>query len=48
MISIIFRNIILNAIKYNNKNGELNIQVAFKENKHRISMQDTGIGNRQG
>lgn len=44
MITVAFRNIISNAIKYNHKNGELKIGVAFNDDKHEITIKDTGIG----
>lgn len=44
MITIAFRNIISNAIKYNYKNGELRIQVALENDNHEITIEDTGIG----
>lgn len=44
MITAILRNLISNAIKYNNKGGALNIEVDLKDNKHQILIQDSGIG----
>ncbi|WP_066632539.1 GAF domain-containing sensor histidine kinase [Labilibacter marinus] len=44
MINAIIRNIISNGIKYNTKGGELNIKVVLVDNKHEITIQDTGIG----
>ncbi len=44
MITAILRNLISNAIKYNNNGGELNIKVELENNKHQITIQDSGIG----
>ena len=44
MITAILRNLISNAIKYNNINGELDIKVGLENNRHQITIQDTGIG----
>ncbi|WP_372751745.1 GAF domain-containing sensor histidine kinase [Labilibaculum sp.] len=44
MITAILRNIISNAIKYNKKGGEIDIKVVIENNKHQITIQDTGIG----
>lgn len=44
MIKVAIRNIISNAIKYNNKRGELKIKVDLNNNKHEITIEDTGVG----
>jgi len=44
MITVILRNIISNAIKYNKRDGELTIQVVLENNKPKIIIKDTGIG----
>ena len=44
MIGVVLRNIISNAIKYNNNNGTLKISISVKQNKHDIMIQDTGKG----
>lgn len=44
MLSAILRNLISNAIKFNRKDGELEIKVALINNRHQISIKDTGIG----
>lgn len=40
----LFFNIIDNAIKYNKKNGEINISAEYFNNKARVSISDNGIG----
>lgn len=44
MITAVLRNLISNAIKYNKKGGDLDIKVALINNKHQITIEDTGIG----
>jgi signal transduction histidine kinase len=44
MITVIFRNIISNAIKYNYKNGEIRIKVVSVGDKYEIGIEDTGTG----
>lgn len=44
MITAILRNLISNAIKYNNNGGELNIKVELENHKHQITIQDSGVG----
>ena len=43
-LRIVFRNIISNAIKFTNENGEVNINYSIKDNKHIISITDSGVG----
>jgi len=44
MLTVALRNIISNAIKYNYKNGDLKISVKKQDDKHIISIGDTGRG----
>jgi len=44
MLSVVLRNIISNAIKYTNAEGELYIHVGFVNSKHEITISDNGIG----
>ena len=44
LISQIWQNLISNAIKYSNENGELNIALSKKETSIDISIKDNGIG----
>jgi signal transduction histidine kinase len=47
MITVIVRNIISNAIKYNNEKGEIKIKVAPVGDKYELVIEDTGIGMSQ-
>lgn len=44
MIKVILRNLISNAIKYNNKHGELRIKLEKSNEKHILTIEDTGVG----
>ncbi|MCW3788127.1 GAF domain-containing sensor histidine kinase [Plebeiibacterium sediminum] len=44
MLTAILRNLISNSIKYNKVEGKINIKVTRQNNKHIISIKDTGIG----
>jgi signal transduction histidine kinase len=44
MITVAIRNIISNAIKYNHRNGKLEIQVSLINDRHEIIIKDTGVG----
>ncbi len=44
MLTVILRNIISNAIKFNHDSGELNISVDSEDGKHKITIADSGIG----
>lgn len=44
MLTVIFRNIISNAIKYNRKRGSIHISVDKTDDKHIVEIKDTGIG----
>jgi len=44
MISIVLRNLIVNAIKFNKPNGKIILNSKIIENKIQISVEDTGIG----
>ena len=44
MITAILRNLISNAIKYNKTAGKIDINVAQQNNRHLITIKDTGIG----
>ncbi len=44
MIKVILRNIVSNAIKFNSKNGEIIIKISQNNDKHEISVTDTGVG----
>lgn len=44
MLTVAIRNIISNAIKFNQDNGKLNIRVDFENGTHTIRIEDTGIG----
>lgn len=43
-LRIIMRNIISNAIKFTNENGEIRINYSVEDNNHNISISDSGIG----
>ncbi|MBM1107167.1 tetratricopeptide repeat protein [Aurantibacter crassamenti] len=43
-ISIVLRNLISNAIKFTNRNGEININAIVKGNELEVSVQDNGVG----
>ena len=44
MISVALRNIVSNAVKYNETGGKLFIRIFKKDSKHVIEIEDTGIG----
>lgn len=44
MITVILRNIISNAVKYNKRGGELTIEISLENNIHKIKIEDTGVG----
>ena len=44
LVSIVISNLISNAIKYSNKNGEININLVNNNNKISFSIADKGIG----
>lgn len=44
LVSIVISNLISNAIKYSNKNGEININLANNNNHITFSIADNGIG----
>ncbi len=44
MVTVIFRNIISNAIKYSNKNGEIRIDIDQFNGNYKITIADRGIG----
>lgn len=44
MLNVIVRNLISNAIKYNNKSGELKITIDKNQEKHILTIEDTGVG----
>jgi len=43
-MSIIFNNLLTNAVKYNRDNGRVDIEIREKENHIKIAVSDTGIG----
>lgn len=43
-LDIVLRNLISNAIKFTNQNGEINISAIEKENEIQIEVKDNGIG----
>ena len=45
LVSIVISNLISNAIKYSNKNGEININLVNNNNKISFSIADKGIGS---
>jgi c-di-GMP phosphodiesterase len=44
MITVVFRNLISNAIKFNNKHGEIQITIKNLGEKQEITIKDSGIG----
>jgi len=44
MIETIIRNLVSNAIKYTNENGEVSINIADKGNNITVSVEDNGLG----
>lgn len=44
MLQIVMRNLVNNAIKFSNKDGEISINVKFDKEKAIISLKDNGIG----
>ena len=44
LIRIMFNNLIVNAIKYNNENGKITLQNSFSNNHYLVSITDTGKG----
>jgi signal transduction histidine kinase len=47
MITVIFRNIISNAIKYNHRNGDIALSVKDSEGKYTVTIEDNGTGIKQ-
>lgn len=47
MMKVILRNLISNAVKYNDNHGEIKIRVDKKGEDHRIEVEDNGIGMSQ-
>jgi signal transduction histidine kinase len=47
MITVIFRNIISNAIKYNHRNGDIALCVKDSDGKYTVTIEDNGTGIKQ-
>ncbi|MBU2946548.1 tetratricopeptide repeat-containing sensor histidine kinase [Zobellia uliginosa] len=47
LIDIVLRNLISNAVKFTNENGEVNINVVEMNRKYRIEVKDNGVGMAQ-